>query len=57
MLTRLDDEGFDDFTRIRELLGIAVGGGNGWSHLRIGELKSMLALAGGDFAQALLWVE
>lgn len=34
-----------------------MGVGNGWSHLRIGELKSMLALAGGDFAQALLWVE
>lgn len=57
LLGRLDDEGFDDFTRVRELLGIAVGSGNGWSHLRIGELKSMLALAGGDFPQALLWVE
>ncbi len=57
LLERLDEEGLDDFTRVRELLGIAVGKDNGWSNLRIGELKSMLALAGGDLEQALIWVE
>lgn len=57
LLSRLDDEGFDDFTRVRELLGLATGSNNGWYTLRIGELKSMLALAGGDKEQALVWVE
>ncbi|PHM61313.1 30S ribosomal protein S12 methylthiotransferase accessory factor YcaO [Xenorhabdus ishibashii] len=56
-LEQLDDEGLDDFTRVRELLGIAAGKDNGWSNLRIGELKSMLALAGRDLEQALIWVE
>ncbi len=56
-LEQLDDEGLDDFIRVRELLGIAVGKDNGWSNLRIGELKSMLALAGNDLEQALTWVE
>ncbi|MBE8598249.1 30S ribosomal protein S12 methylthiotransferase accessory factor YcaO [Xenorhabdus sp. BG5] len=57
LLEQLDDEGLDDFTRVRELLGIAVGKDNGWSNLRIGELKSILALAGKDLEQALIWVE
>lgn len=39
------------------MIGIAPGKDNGWSHLRVGELKSMLALAGGDLEQALVWVE
>ncbi|BET96367.1 30S ribosomal protein S12 methylthiotransferase accessory factor YcaO [Xenorhabdus taiwanensis] len=56
-LEQLDDEGLDDFTRVRELLGVATGKDNGWSNLRIGELKSMLALAGKDLEQALIWVE
>lgn len=47
----------DDFARVRELLGIASGKDNGWYTLRVGELKSMLALAGGDLEQALIWVE
>ncbi|NMP27109.1 30S ribosomal protein S12 methylthiotransferase accessory protein YcaO [Rahnella sp. SAP-1] len=57
MITAFDDEGLDDFTRVRELLGIASGKDNGWYTLRVGELKSMLALAGGDFEQALVWAE
>ena len=42
---------------MRELLGIATGKDNGWYTLRIGELKAMLALAGGDLDQALIWTE
>ncbi|SFM90034.1 ribosomal protein S12 methylthiotransferase accessory factor [Izhakiella capsodis] len=57
LIERLDDEGYDDFTRVRELLGLATGNDNGWFTLRIGELKSMLALAGGDPEQALIWTE
>lgn len=57
LIERLDQEGLDDFIRIRELLGMATGSNNVWSTLRVGELKSMLALAGGDLEQALIWVE
>ncbi len=57
LIGQFDEDGLDDFTRIREMIGIAPGKDNGWSHLRVGELKSMLALAGGDLEQALVWVE
>ncbi|BEM27463.1 hypothetical protein SME05J_10330 [Serratia marcescens] len=57
LIEQLDDEGLDDFTRVRELLGIASGKDNAWHTLRVGELKSMLALAGGDLEQALIWTE
>ncbi|WP_173633608.1 30S ribosomal protein S12 methylthiotransferase accessory factor YcaO [Paramixta manurensis] len=57
LIQRLDDEGHDDFTRVRELLGLATGKDNGWYTLRIGELKALLALAGGDTEQALIWTE
>ncbi len=49
LIAQLDDEGHDDFTRVRELLGLATGKDNGWYTLRVGELKAMLALAGGDW--------
>lgn len=57
LIEQLDDEGLDDFTRVRELLGLATGNKNGWYTLRIGELKAMLALAGGSLEQALIWTE
>lgn len=57
LIERLDEDGHDDFTRVRELLGLATGKDNGWYTLRIGELKAMLALAGGDLDQALTWTE
>ena len=57
LIEQLDEEGHDDFTRVRELLGLATGKDNGWYTLRIGELKAMLALAGGDLDQALIWTE
>jgi len=53
----LDDEGLDDFARVRELLGIATGKDNAWLTLRIGELKAMLALAAADLPQAKLWID
>ena len=52
-----DDEGLDDFARVRELLGIATGKDNAWLTLRIGELKAMLALAAQDLPQAKLWID
>ncbi len=57
LLEQLDEDGHDDFTRVRELLGLATGKDNGWYTLRIGELKAMLALAAGDIEQALIWTE
>lgn len=57
LLIQLEDEGLDDFTRVRELLGLATGNDNLWFSLRIGELKSMLALAGGSLEQAQIWAE
>ncbi|WP_440531057.1 YcaO-like family protein [Serratia marcescens] len=42
---------------VTELLGIASGKDNAWHTLRVGELKAMLALAGGDLDQALIWTE
>lgn len=57
LIVQLDEEGHDDFTRVRELLGLASGKDNGWYTLRIGELKALLALAGGDLDQALIWTE
>ncbi|CAK9884578.1 MAG: Ribosomal protein S12 methylthiotransferase accessory factor YcaO [Candidatus Erwinia impunctatus] len=57
LIEHFDDEGLDDFTRVRELLGLATGKDTGWFTLRVGELKAMLALAGGDREQALIWTE
>lgn len=55
LLDRLDEEGIDDATRIREFIGIVPPPGSGWVTLRIGELKSMLYLASGDLESALDW--
>lgn len=53
----LDEEGFDDRTRVRELIGLAVGRDSGWHTLRVGELKCLLALAAGELATALEWTD
>ncbi|MBL1377534.1 30S ribosomal protein S12 methylthiotransferase accessory factor YcaO [Zobellella iuensis] len=50
---QLEEEGLDDFTRVRELLGIAPNKGTAWHTLRVGELKCMLALAAGELETAL----
>lgn len=57
LFRRLDDEGFDDFSRVRELLGLACDKDSGWFTLRVGELKAMLLLAQGDQQQAIIWVQ
>ena len=57
IIEQLDDEGLDDFARVRELLGIATDKDNAWLTLRIGELKAMLALAAADLPQAKLWID
>lgn len=55
LFDQLDEEGFDDQTRVRELLGIAADKGTGWHTLRIGELKCLLALAAGELELAQEW--
>ncbi|MBE2893707.1 30S ribosomal protein S12 methylthiotransferase accessory factor YcaO [Spirabiliibacterium falconis] len=57
MLNTLDEQGIDDFTRVREFLGIAVEKSSAWYTLRIGELKAMLALAARDLDTALDWAQ
>lgn len=57
IIEQLDEEGLDDFARIRELLGIATGKDNAWFTLRVGELKAMLALSAQDLEQAKLWID
>lgn len=53
----MDEEGFDDFICVCELLGLVIGLDNGWYILCIGELKVMLVLVGGDLEQVLVWIE
>ncbi|XKM13132.1 30S ribosomal protein S12 methylthiotransferase accessory factor YcaO [Orbaceae bacterium ac157xtp] len=57
LIEQLDNDGFDDSARVRELLGLATGNNNAWFTLRVGELKAMLALAGNDLGQAKEWVD
>lgn len=49
----LEEEGFDDFNRLYEIIGLVPQAGDAWQTLRIGELKCLLALAGGDLELAL----
>lgn len=55
LLQQLDEQGIDDYTRVREFIGIVAPPKSGWQTLRIGELKSMLYLACGDLENALEW--
>ncbi|WVD63471.1 30S ribosomal protein S12 methylthiotransferase accessory factor YcaO [Utexia brackfieldae] len=57
LIEQLDEDDLDDFARVRELLGLATGKDNAWYTLRVGELKAMLALAGGDLEQAQAWID
>ncbi len=55
LLEKLDEYGIDDFTRVREFLGLVAEPQSALSTLRIGELKAMLSIAIGDFENALDW--
>ncbi|MDA3870046.1 MAG: 30S ribosomal protein S12 methylthiotransferase accessory factor YcaO [Gammaproteobacteria bacterium] len=57
ILERLDEEGYSDFQRIAEFIGVAPDAGTAWADLRIGELKAMLCLAIGDDEQAAEWID
>ncbi|PSW04079.1 30S ribosomal protein S12 methylthiotransferase accessory factor YcaO [Photobacterium lipolyticum] len=53
MYAILDEEGFDDTVLLHEIIGLVSQTGEAWQTLRIGELKCLLALAGGDLELAL----
>ncbi|MGR6981788.1 30S ribosomal protein S12 methylthiotransferase accessory factor YcaO [Testudinibacter sp. P27/CKL/0425] len=55
LLEQLDLQAIDDYTRVREFIGVVAPPKSGWQTLRIGELKSMLYLACGDLENALEW--
>lgn len=55
LLEQLDEQAIDDYTRVREFIGIVAPAKSGWQTLRIGELKSMLYLACGELEHALEW--
>lgn len=57
VIDKIEDEGFDDAIRIKELLGLAPGNDDEWNTLRIGELKAYLYLAVGDLEQAQMWID
>ena len=48
VLDQLDELALDDQRPVAALLGIAVAAGSHWKDLRVGELKTLLALAVGD---------
>jgi ribosomal protein S12 methylthiotransferase accessory factor len=49
----LEEEGYDDSVLLAEIIGLAPQVGDAWQTLRIGEVKCLLALAGGDLELAL----
>jgi ribosomal protein S12 methylthiotransferase accessory factor len=48
LLDQLDELALDDQRPVAPLIGIAVAPGSHWKDLRVGELKTLLALAAGD---------
>jgi ribosomal protein S12 methylthiotransferase accessory factor len=59
LLEALNDSGIDDQKLVRALIGLAADPGTLWEDLRVGELKTLLALACGDLdaaAEGLDWI-
>ena len=54
---RLEEGAYHDMQRVAEFIGVAPDHGSVWAGLRIGELKAMLCLAGGNLEEALNWVD
>lgn len=48
LLERLEDAGLDDMRPVAALIGVAADPGTPWQGLRVGELKTLLALALGE---------
>jgi ribosomal protein S12 methylthiotransferase accessory factor len=59
LLDALNESGCDDQRLVRALIGLAADAGTLWEDLRVGELKTLLALACGDDAairEGLEWI-
>ena len=57
LFERLEEGAYHDMQRVAEFIGVMPDRGSVWAGLRIGELKAMLCLAGGDLEEALNWVD
>lgn len=53
----LDDSGAEDEALVCQQLGVLADPDSPWSTLRFGELKCLLALAGKEFNDALIWCQ
>lgn len=57
LLDTLSEEDLPDDLLLSEFLGLLFSPDSAWANLRLAELKAMLALAGGNHAAALEWVQ
>ena len=57
LLVRLDEQGFDRYMPVSELVAVEFDESSNWSYLNIGELKALLCLVIKDYAQSLDYVE
>jgi len=56
MLENLEEGEHSDMLKVAEFIGIVPDAGTPWASLQIGELKAMLYLALGEYAEAQTWV-
>ena len=56
MLENLEEGEHSDMLKVAEFIGIVPDAGTPWASLQIGELKTMLYLALGEYAEAQTWV-
>jgi ribosomal protein S12 methylthiotransferase accessory factor len=53
--SQLEQAGLDDYLHVAELIGVCPDPGTLWSHMRVGELRCLLALRTGDLNRAQAW--
>ena len=53
--SQLEQAGLDDYLHVAELIGVCPDPGTLWSHMRVGELRCLLALRTGDLSSAQAW--
>jgi ribosomal protein S12 methylthiotransferase accessory factor len=53
--SQLEQAGLDDYLHVAELIGVCPDPGTLWSHMRVGELRCLLALRTGDLNSAQAW--
>lgn len=53
VLDTLDELGLDDSELVRQILGLSIEANNPWATMRLGELRTLINLALGDFVTAI----